>query len=93
VVSVRPTVQGFATGLATTSLGAAMLDMDRQRGALTNALATIAGTTFGAVGSGLLAQYTPALLHLSYVLLFALVLVQAIQTAHAPGWAGSRSPC
>src|SRR5712672_2003635 len=37
-------IQGFATGLATTSLGAAMLDIDRQEGALNNALATIAGT-------------------------------------------------
>ena len=57
-------IQGFATGLATTSLGAAMLDIDRQGGALTNALATIAGTAFGAVGSGLLAQCAPAPRHL-----------------------------
>src|ERR1700730_10543399 len=84
-------IQGFATGLATTSLGAAMLDIDRQGGALTNALATIAGTAFGAVGSGLLAQYAPAPLHLAYVLLFALVLVQAIRTAHAPETITTRS--
>jgi MFS family permease len=84
-------IQGFATGLATTSLGAAMLDIDRQGGALTNALATIAGTAFGAVGSGLLAQYAPAPLHLGYVLLFALVVVQAIRTAHAPETITTRS--
>ena len=84
-------IQGFATGLATTSLGAAMLDIDRQGGALTNALATIAGTAFGAVGSGLLAQYAPAPLQLGYVLLFALVVVQAIRTAHAPETITTRS--
>ena len=84
-------IQGFATGLATTSLGAAMLDIDRQGGALTNALATIAGTAFGAVGSGLLAQYAPAPLRLGYVLLFALVVVQAIRTAHAPETITTRS--
>jgi MFS family permease len=84
-------IQGFATGLATTSLGAAMLDIDRQGGALTNALATIAGTAFGAVGSGLLAQYAPAPLHLGYVLLFALVVVQAIRTAYAPETITTRS--
>ncbi|MDB5579518.1 MAG: hypothetical protein JWR80_4694, partial [Bradyrhizobium sp.] len=84
-------IQGFATGLATTSLGAAMLDIDRQGGALTNALATVAGTAFGAVGSGLLAQYAPAPLQLGYVLLFALVVVQAIRTAHAPETITTRS--
>jgi len=68
-----------------------MLDIDRQGGALTNALATIAGTAFGAVGSGLLAQYAPAPLHLGYVLLFALVVVQAIRTAHAPETITTRS--
>ncbi|HEY0439585.1 MAG TPA: MFS transporter, partial [Xanthobacteraceae bacterium] len=84
-------IQGFATGLATTSLAAAMLDIDRQGGALTNALATIAGTAFGAVGSGLLAQYEPAPLHLGYALLFALVVVQAIWTARAPETITARS--
>lgn len=76
-------VQGFATGLATTSLGAALLDVDRERGGLTNALAMSAGTAIGAMGSGLLARYAPAPLHLGYVLLLACFVMQAIRTAQA----------
>lgn len=74
-------VQGFATGLATTSLGAALLDIDRERGGLTNALATSAGTAIGAMASGLLARYAPAPLHLGYALLLACFVMQAIRTA------------
>jgi MFS family permease len=92
-------IQGIATGLATTSLGAALLDIDRERGALINALATIAGTAFGAVSSGLLARYAPAPLHLGYILLLASFILQTIRTVYAsetaamrPAYGGSLKP-
>jgi MFS family permease len=92
-------IQGIATGLATTSLGAALLDIDRERGALINALATIAGTAFGAVSSGLLALYAPAPLHLGYILLLACFILQTIRTVYAsetaamrPAYGGSLKP-
>jgi len=52
-------VQGFATGLATTTLGAAILDVDRGRGPVLNSLTAFAGLTVGSLGSGLLVTFAP----------------------------------
>ncbi len=70
-------LQGFATGMATSSLGAALLDNDRHKGPLLNSLAPLLGMAFGALGSGLLVQYAPMPTTLVYVVLLALLVVQA----------------
>ena len=71
-------IQGLATGAALGAIGAGMLDIDRQRGALANALAPGLGTGSGAIISALFVQFLPAPTHLIY---FALIAVFAAQAA------------
>jgi len=52
-------VQGFATGLATATLGAAIMDTDRSRGPVLNSITTFIGLTVGSLGGGALATYAP----------------------------------
>ncbi|MDF0729808.1 MFS transporter [Pseudomonas entomophila] len=56
-------LQGFATGLATSVLGAALLDFDRERGPLLNSLTPMLGLALGALGSAALVQFSDAPLH------------------------------
>ncbi|WP_336057647.1 MFS transporter [Nitratireductor sp. CH_MIT9313-5] len=77
-------VQGFATGLATTALAAALLDVDQKTGATINSISPMIGMAVGALGSGLLAQLAPAPLHLVFVVLVVLFAVQALRTAGSP---------
>ncbi|WP_434701689.1 MFS transporter [Pseudomonas sp. D1-36] len=71
-------IQGFATGMATSVLGAALLDFDRQQGPLVTSVAPLLGMACGAMGCGLLAEFAPMPLQLTYWLLLALFLVQAV---------------
>lgn len=71
-------LQGFATGIATAVLGAAMLDIDRERGPLINSVAPMLGMALGALGSSALVQFGGDPLHRVYVWLlvvFALALM------------------
>jgi MFS family permease len=74
-------IQGLATGAAIGAIGAAMLDIDRERGALANALSPGLGTGSGALLSALLVRYLPAPTHLVYLVLIAVIAVQAAGTA------------
>jgi MFS family permease len=71
-------VQGLATGAALGAVGAAMLDIDRDRGTVANSVAPALGTAFGSAGSGLLVHYLPAPTELVYVILTAVYLLQAL---------------
>ncbi|KAF0865358.1 MFS transporter [Pseudomonas sp. LD120] len=71
-------MQGFATGMATSVLGAALLDVDRQRGPLVNSVAPLLGMACGAMGASVLVEFAPLPLQLSYWLLLALFVVQAL---------------
>lgn len=64
-------LQGFATGIATSVLGAAMLDIDRERGPLINSVAPMLGMAMGALGSSTLVQFGADPLHEVYVWLLA----------------------
>ena len=44
-------VQGFATGLATATLGATIMDTDRSRGPMLNSVTAFAGLTAGSLGA------------------------------------------
>jgi len=84
-------VQGFATGGAIAAIGAAMLDLDRQRGTLANAVAPALGTASGAVLSGVMVHWLPQPTHLVYWVLAAAYLLQAAGIAAMPE-PGRRAP-
>ncbi|MEO3818936.1 MFS transporter [Plantactinospora sp. B24E8] len=71
-------VQGLAAGAATGAVGAAMLDINRAWGTLTNAIAPGVGTGTGALLSALFIQYLPAPTRLVYLVLVAVLLIQAL---------------
>jgi len=70
-------VQGVATGLLLGAAGAAMLDLDRRRGALANSSAPGADTAAGALISALAVRYLPAPTHLIYLVLLGALAAQA----------------
>jgi MFS family permease len=74
-------IQGLATGAALGAIGAGMLDINRERGALANALAPGLGTGSGALLSALLVRYLPAPDHLVYLVLIGVLIVQAAGVA------------
>lgn len=77
-------LQGLATGAATSSLGAAMLDVSRVRGSLVNSVAPIVGMAVGALGASILVQFAPWPMHLVFVLLLVLFMAQAVATRYLP---------
>ncbi|CAH2602181.1 MFS transporter [Rhodovastum atsumiense] len=93
-------VQGLATGAATSALAAALLDSARRHGPLINSLVTPVGMALGALGTSALAELAPWPLHLVYILLAGLFVVQAAalwllpeMTAPRPGAWASLRPC
>jgi predicted MFS family arabinose efflux permease len=71
-------VQGISTGAATGAIGAGLLDFDRSKGAVANAVGPMLGTATGALASGLMVTYLPAPTVLIYGVLGAIFLAQAI---------------
>jgi MFS family permease len=67
-------VQGFATGAATTTLGAVILDIDRTRGPLINSTTAFAGLTVGSLLSGALVAYAPLPTGLVFIVLLVVTL-------------------
>ncbi|CRM88515.1 multidrug resistance protein D [Pseudomonas sp. 22 E 5] len=78
------TLQGFATGMATAVLGAALLDNDRQQGPLINSVAPMLGMACGAMGCSLLVEFAPFPTTLIYAVLFSLMLLQALYVVRLP---------
>ncbi|WP_066098215.1 MFS transporter [Xanthomonas massiliensis] len=88
-------VQGVATGIATTAVAAALLDVDPKPGSMINSLAPMVGMAVGALGAGVLVQFAPLPLRLVYALALAISLVQLWRTLrsaetfpdrHTRGW-------
>ncbi|EGH01434.1 major facilitator transporter [Pseudomonas amygdali pv. aesculi str. 0893_23] len=71
-------LQGFATGLAASALGAALLDSDSVKGPLINSISPMLGMAVGALGTALLVQFAPLPLVLGYCFLLAAFVAQAI---------------
>lgn len=71
-------VQGFATGVATAALGAAILDVDRRRGAVLNSVTVFAGLTVGTLGAATLVTFAPDPTRLVYVVLLTLSGIEAL---------------
>lgn len=71
-------VQGLATGIAVSTLSATILDADRVRGPLINSVTPFFGMMFGAVGSSAVVTYLPAPEQTVYVILLAILVVEAL---------------
>lgn len=93
-------LQGIATGMASSTLGAVILDTTKIHGPLVNALTPLVGTASGSLGTSLLVIYAPSPTHLVFELLLmcfsllTLCVVAVTETAasKAGAWASLR-PC
>jgi predicted MFS family arabinose efflux permease len=74
-------VQGLSTGAALGAIGAAMLDMDRELGTFANAVAPGMGTASGTILSALAVRFLPDPTHLIYLVLIAVLALQATAIA------------
>ena len=81
---VARVIQGIATGAAAGAVGAGMLDIDRHKGTLANAIAPMLGTATGGLLAGVVVQYLPAPTQLIYLLLGGVFVLQAIGVALMP---------
>jgi len=77
-------VQGFATGLATATLGAAIMDTDRNRGPVLNSITALIGLTAGSLGGGALVTYAPDPQQFVYAVLLALSAAEALILWYMP---------
>ena len=83
-------VQGFATGVATTALGAAILDTDRIRGPILNSVTAFGGLTAGSLGAAMLVTFAPDPRQLVYILLLALSAIEMALLWHMPETAATK---
>jgi MFS family permease len=84
-------LQGLALGGAIAAIGAGMLDVNRNRGALANAVTPPAGTALGGIVGGLLVGFLPAPTHLVFVAFGALFLLQGLGVLLIPETAPPRA--
>lgn len=88
VLAVARIVQGFATGAAISTLGAALIDLQPEhaprRGGVVNGVAPMAGLALGALGCGLLVQLAPAPTTLVFLVLLVALAASAVAVAVAP---------
>lgn len=69
-------LQGLATGAAVSAVGAGLIDISKQRGAIANAVAPISGSALGALLGSVIVQYLPFPTHTVFVLLGSVFLIQ-----------------
>jgi MFS family permease len=74
-------IQGLSTGAALGAIGAGLLDINRERGTLANALSPGLGTGGGALLSAVFVQLLPAPTHLIYLVLGGVFVLQAAGVA------------
>lgn len=88
VLAVARVVQGIATGAATTTLSAALIDLEPPRApgraGVVTSVTPLAGLALGALGSGLLVEFGPAPTRLVYALLLGAMAGAAALTALLP---------
>lgn len=77
-------VQGFATGVATATLGATILDFDRTRGPLLNSMTAFLGLSAGSLFAGALATWAPDPERLVYVVLLAVSALELVLVIRLP---------
>jgi MFS family permease len=74
---VARTMQGFANGVAVTTLAATILDTDKERAPVLNSVTAFAGLSAGTLGAGLLVTFAPAPEQLVFIVLLTLSLAEA----------------
>src|SRR4051812_31910962 len=74
---VARALQGFATGVAITTLAAIILDTDKERAPLLNSFTAFAGLSAGTLGAGALVTFAPAPEQLVFLVLLLLSVVEA----------------
>ncbi|MFB7493128.1 MFS transporter [Streptomyces sp. NPDC056161] len=88
VLAAARVVQGIATGAATTTLSATLVDLEpphaRGRAGVVTSVAPLTGLALGALGSGVLVEFGPAPTRLVYALLLAAMVLAAALTALMP---------
>lgn len=86
VLSAARVLQGIATGAATTTLSAMLVDLElvRGRAGVITSIAPLSGLAAGALGSGILVELAPSPTRLVYALLLAGMTAAAVVVARAP---------
>lgn len=77
-------LQGVATGIATATLSASLLDLNRERGALFNSVAPMLGMAGGALGAAALVQFAPQPMQLVFEVLAVLLVLQTVAANWLP---------
>jgi MFS family permease len=86
VLSAARVLQGIATGAATTTLSATLVDLEPSRGraGVVTSVAPLTGLALGALGSGVLVEFGPAPTRLVYALLLGGMVLAAAVVALIP---------
>ncbi|MGW8066841.1 MFS transporter [Streptomyces ziwulingensis] len=88
VLAIARVLQGVATGAATTTLSATIVDLEpshaRGRAGVITSVAPLTGLALGALGSGALVQFGPAPTRLIYALLLGAMVLAAVVVALIP---------
>ena len=94
VLLIARVAQGIATGMAFSTLGATLVDLNPPhspgRAGLVNSVAPISGLALGALGCGALIQYAPAPTHLVFALLLVGAVIAGVAIARLPETAARR---
>ena len=94
VLIVARVAQGIATGMAFSTLGATLVDLNPPhspgRAGLVNGVAPISGLAIGALGCGALVQYAPAPTHLVFAVLFVGMVFAGVAISRTPETSGRR---
>ncbi|CBV41349.1 MFS transporter [Halomonas elongata] len=78
ILLVARALQGLATGIATSALGAAIIDTDHRRGPVLASVAPLVGMGLGALCSGVLVDLAPYPMRLGFILMTAIFIWQLI---------------
>lgn len=88
VLAAARVLQGIATGAATTTLSATLIDLEpphaRGRAGVVTSVAPLSGLAVGALGSGVLVEFGPAPTRLVYALLLGAMALALAVTALLP---------
>jgi len=88
VLAIARVLQGVATGAATTTLSATIVDLEPShaggRAGVVTSVAPLTGLALGALGSGALVQFGPAPTRLIYALLLGAMVLAAVVVALIP---------
>ncbi len=77
-------IQGLATGIALTTLGAVIVDTDQHNGATINSVTAFIGLTVGTLAGGALVSWAPLPTQLIYIALLALTTAELLILAAVP---------